>query len=78
MFTFVGYKQQVHRADLGWDVADENGRGGKLIGVRVNPDGYQTLTVEPKLDTTLKDQITIELREHEVSFTHPPDAAEVA
>jgi len=73
MFTFVGYKGQVHEASIGWDVADENGRGGKLVEVRLHPDGYYTLVVQPKLDTTLKDQITIELKESEVSFVYPPD-----
>lgn len=72
MFKFVGYKGQVHEAGIGWDVADENGRGGKLIEVVLRPDGW-TLIVQPKLNTTLKEQLTIELRESEISFVFPPD-----
>jgi len=74
MFTFIGYKGQKFEADYGWDVADENGRGGKLVEVFTmldNPE--QIIVVEPKLDTTLKDQLTIELKEHEVSFVYSPE-----
>jgi hypothetical protein len=74
MFTFVGYKNEVHMADYGWLVADENGRGGKLVQVFTSLDNpQQVIVVAPKLNTTVKDQITIELKESEISFVYPPE-----
>jgi hypothetical protein len=74
VFTFIGYKGKTYEADYGWDVADENGRGGKLLTVFGDLSrSEQILLVEPKLDTTLAEQVTIELKESEVSFTYPPE-----
>jgi hypothetical protein len=74
VFTFTGYKGQKFEADYGWDVADENGRGGKLIEVYTTlDDPEQIIEVEPKLDTSLKEQLTIELKEREISFVYPPE-----
>jgi hypothetical protein len=75
MFSFKGYKGKTYEADYGWDVADENGRGGKLVLVVIGDSetGERVLLVEPRLDHSLAEQLTITLRESEVSFVHPPE-----
>lgn len=67
-----GYKNQEFEFDYWWDVADCNGRSGKVKSVTFDPIRH-----EHAIEVETKEGIELWLWESELSFSAPPEEEEV-